>query len=62
MREARNALATELMKVIAAASKDRPQEEWDQLFTGKTVRPIIFMAQTIVKLPTPVGELPTPMA
>ncbi|MGY3591456.1 hypothetical protein ACVIGB_008965 [Bradyrhizobium sp. USDA 4341] len=61
LREAQSGLAAELIKIIAAASKDRSQGEWDQLFTGKTVRPIIFMAQTIVRLPTPVGILPTPM-
>ena len=61
LRQAKAALNIELMRVIAEASRCRPQEEWDQLFTGKTVRPIVFMAQTIVKLPTPLGVLPTPL-
>ncbi|MEY9465521.1 hypothetical protein ABH973_005934 [Bradyrhizobium ottawaense] len=55
------ALKGELNRLIAEASKDRPQQEWDALFTGKMVRPIVFMAQTIVQLPTSAGPLPTPL-
>jgi hypothetical protein len=61
LREAFDGLEAELRRVIEEASKNRPQEEWDRIFTGKTMRPIIFMAQTIVNLPTPFGRLPTPL-
>jgi hypothetical protein len=61
-REAAEAgLRDELTKVIGKAARDRPQEEWDALFAGRTIRPIVFMAQTVVRIPTPIGLLPTPL-
>ena len=45
--------------MVASASADRPQTEWDGLFKVKVVRPIIFMGQSLVRLPT-LKHLETP--
>ncbi len=56
LQEAIDALKAQLCDLIAAAEKDREQSEWDQLFTGKVVRPILFMGQTLVHLATSAGD------
>lgn len=44
------------------AGAERPQQEWGALFTGKVVRPIIFMAHTLVRIAVSKGlEMPTPL-
>ncbi len=44
------------------AGAERPQQEWDALFTRKVVRPIIFMAHTLVRITVSKGlEMPTPL-
>jgi hypothetical protein len=53
---AMNALALQLDDLADRAEEDRAQEEWDALFQGKTVRPILFLGQTIVRLPTAADE------
>lgn len=56
------ALRAELRGLINLTAKDRPQTEWDNLFTGKTVAPIIFIGQSVSYLPVGQGfEAPTPV-
>jgi hypothetical protein len=55
------ALKAQLVLLTANAEERRPQAEWDALFRGKCVRPILFLGQTLVKLPTPAG-VSTPTA
>lgn len=55
LESAIQALDSQLEGLIDQAVKDRPQSEWDDLFTGKVVRPILFMGQSLVRLPTPAG-------
>lgn len=59
---ATEALRGELRTLIDLASQDRPQSDWDQLFTGKAVPPVIFLGQSVTYLP--VGgafRTPTPL-
>jgi len=60
---AQAALKAQLMELIRRAERDRPQAEWEGLFTGRAVRPILFMGQSVVRLPTSVGgpQTPTPL-
>lgn len=60
--EAVAALGGQLEALMAKANADRPQAEWDALFTGKVVRPILLIGQTVVRLPTAAGpDTPTPL-
>ncbi len=56
-----DALDGQLQALIDQAARDRPQNEWDALFQRKVVRPVLFMGQTLVRLPTPAGSY-TPTA
>jgi hypothetical protein len=57
-----NALRAQLEAFEKSAADQRPQSEWDDLFKGKVVRPIIFMGQSLVKLPTAAhAQTPTPL-
>lgn len=52
----------ELARLAAAACQDRPQSEWDELFTGRVVRPILLLGQSVARLQTPSGQdIPTPL-
>lgn len=54
------ALMAQIQNVIDKANKDRLKEEWDELFQGKVVRPILFLAQSVARVKTPAGpEMPT---
>lgn len=53
------ALGTKLGQLADIAAIDRPQTEWDELFTRKVVRPILLLGQSLVRLPTSAG-LQTP--
>ena len=54
------ALDDQVQDLIDSAEVDRDQLDWDNLFKGKVVRPVAFLAQALVKLPTPAGaETPT---
>jgi hypothetical protein len=54
------ALAAQVNALSDAAEKDRPCNEWDAVFAGKVVRPVLFLAQTLVRIPTHAGvETPT---
>lgn len=57
LESAQKALGDQLDQLIDAADKDRPQPEWDELFTRKVVRPVLFLGQSLVRLPTPAGQL-----
>jgi hypothetical protein len=50
------ALRAELDELVASAQASRLQKEWDELFLGKVVRPVIFMGQSVVRLPTSAGR------
>lgn len=47
-----NALRVQVETVIDKAKQDRPLEEWDALFTGKAVRPILFLGQSVARVTT----------
>jgi len=53
--EAVNALGSQLKALGKAAEKDRNPSEWERLFRGKAVRPVLFMGQSAVRLPPPAG-------
>ena len=53
---AMKALSDQLDWLIDSAEKDRPQIEWDDLFTRKVVRPVLFLGQSLVRLPTHAGS------
>ena len=53
---AMKALSDQLDWLIDSAKKDRPQIEWDDLFTRKVVRPVLFLGQSLVRLPTHAGS------
>jgi hypothetical protein len=50
--EAIDALGNQVRALVEAADKERPTAEWDRLFTGRTVRPVLFMAHSIARVPT----------
>lgn len=52
LASAQAALSAQLQDLIARAEKDRPQAEWDDLFKGKVHRPVLFMGQSLVCVPT----------
>jgi len=59
---AMNALKQQLTTLINKASENRPLAEWDELFQKKVARPILFLGQSLVRLPTPAGaQTPTPL-
>jgi hypothetical protein len=55
------ALGAQLEELATSAAADRPQAEWDDLFKGKARRPVIFMGQSLMLLPT-VASAQTPTA
>jgi hypothetical protein len=61
INQAIEALRAELDELVANAQANRSEGEWDELFLGKVVRPVIFMGQSVVRLPTQAG-LQTPTA
>lgn len=53
-------LQRQIQERIDKAGAERPQEEWEVLFKGKLVRPILFMAHTLVRIAMPSDtEMPT---
>jgi hypothetical protein len=60
LTSALNAIEMQLDRLADNASADRPQAEWDGLFRHKVVRPVLFLGQSLVRLPTPAGaQTPT---
>jgi hypothetical protein len=56
------ALRAQLRGLVNLAAQDRPQAEWDDLFRGKTVPPVIFIGQSVTYLPLGGGfAAPTPV-
>lgn len=56
LEEANTALLNQLKQLAINSSLNRPQDDWDDIFKGKVVRPVLFMGQSLVKLPTPFNE------
>jgi hypothetical protein len=57
-----NALRTQLQRLADSAAEHRSQLEWDHLFKRRVLRPVIFMGQSLVSLPTTMGtRTPTPL-
>jgi hypothetical protein len=56
LNNAIKALDGQLQMLIDEAAKDRPQNEWDELFQHRVVRPVLFMGQSLVRIPTPAGK------
>lgn len=46
------ALSNQLDQLTDNANLDRPQCEWDAIFQGKVQRPVLFLGQSLVNLPT----------
>ena len=56
------ALRTQLRGLVDLAAQNRPQVEWDDLFLGKTVPPVILIGQSVTYLPIDGGfQAPTPV-
>lgn len=56
IEEAQKAMRDQLQSLVDAACKDRPQAEWDTIFRGKVVRPILFLGQALIILRSPDGK------
>jgi len=52
LESAMDALGKQLDDLADNANKDRPQCEWDVIFSGKVKRPVLLLGQTLVYLPT----------
>jgi len=61
LNDAMDALGGQLESLTNNANINRPQSEWDAVFLSKVKRPVLFLGQSLVYLPTPAGEL-TPTA
>jgi len=62
LESAQAALSAQLQNLIDNAAKDRLQPEWDVLFGRKVDRPILFMGQSLVRVPTLASpRTPTPL-
>lgn len=60
--QAIDALDTQLQSLIDQAADYRPQNEWDDLFRHKVVRPVLFLGQSLVGLPNSSGtRIPIPL-
>jgi hypothetical protein len=61
--EATEALRAELRSIAELADHNRPSSDWDRVFSGKAVPPVLFMGQSVAYLPVG-GEAfraPTPL-
>ncbi|MDF2374415.1 MAG: hypothetical protein P1V21_26895 [Rhizobiaceae bacterium] len=63
VKEATDALRVEIEALINAADHNRPDSDWEEIFSGeKTALPVLMMGQSVVSLPTPASEkTPTPI-
>jgi hypothetical protein len=52
---AQGALHGQLSRLIESAMHNRSQSDWDALFQRKVVRPVLFMGQSLVSIPTSVS-------
>lgn len=55
LQAAMDALGNQLDSLADNANIDRPQSEWNEIFSGKVKRPVLFLGQSLVHLPTQVG-------
>ncbi len=53
---ATGALGVQLDTLANSAARNRPQVEWDELFNGRARRPVLFLGQSLVRLPTPASR------
>jgi hypothetical protein len=54
------AIQAQLESIAHLADKDRHSKEWDGVFSGRVVPPVLFLGQALVSLPAAVGtRLPT---
>lgn len=56
LEAAMDALGQQLDTLAANANTNRPQAEWDVIFSGKVKRPVLFLGQSLVHLPTSEGR------
>ncbi len=50
----------QIENLISSSQEGRPQQEWDDLFHGRAVRPVLFMGQSVVRIPKTAQErIPT---
>jgi len=57
---AKCALSNQLVQLANSANANRSQAEWDAVFAKRVVRPVLFLGQSLVRVPTPAGaETPT---
>jgi hypothetical protein len=62
IESARAAIHAQLWNLFDSANDHRPQCEWDALFTGKVSRPVLFLGQSLVRIPTTASaQTPTPL-
>lgn len=52
LQAAMDALGNQLDLLADNANTNRPQPEWDAIFSGKVKRPVLFLGQSLVSLPT----------
>lgn len=55
LQDATEALKNQVAALIAAVDHNRPTEEWQTVFSGRVVSPVLFLAQTVVLLHTSAG-------
>ncbi|MGQ4878908.1 hypothetical protein ACOJCM_10105 [Billgrantia sp. LNSP4103-1] len=53
---AMTALRNQLCGLAEKAGADRDQAEWDEMFIRKVARPVLFLGQSLVCVPTPAGQ------
>jgi hypothetical protein len=56
LSSAMDAMRKQLGGLADSADENRPQAEWGDVFSSKTVRPALFLGQSLVRLPTPSGK------
>ena len=62
LKSAMDALAAQLDGIGDSANAGRDQSEWDALFYAKVARPVLFLGQSLVRIPTSAGQqTPTPL-
>lgn len=61
--EAIEVLRSELKRIAELADQKRPSSDWDRVFAGKAVPPVLFMGQSVAYLPVGGGAFraPTPL-
>lgn len=60
LEDAADALKSQVLALTASVDHNRPAEEWQAVFSGRVVSPVLFLAQTVVLLRTSAGtNIPT---